>query len=236
MKKRLQSIEAHIALKCLKRDSGRHVLIISSEADWTLPEDGDHVFYTVVNSPDQAPGKLAVIATLEALPIANESIDFVILPHAMNKRLPLSHMLNVLNRVLKSNGQLLFFGINDSAQYCASEISQALKKLGYQRLRYRGYHLLPFLGPKLGEVVDEGLGQFLPRFCTGYWLLARKRVYGITPLKVDWKPAKKVLQTGKIRPIAGRFNLESSVDTRVQSKSNCCTLNTRATKDSSFKS
>lgn len=210
VKKRLIDIETNIVWRLLKCHGQLRVLIVVSEKGWRLPRESKHnIFYCVSDINDTSSGDL-IQAKITELPIMPESIDFLVLPHVMRKQDSLAALMHDLDTVIKPNGRILFFGANDSELYCADDIRQALKARDFQILRHRGYHMLPFLGETLGQVFDRFFGQYFPWIGTAYWILAKKRVVAIKPLRVTkWKKLKKPLNAGKIRPIVGRANKDA---------------------------
>lgn len=205
MKKRLIDIETKIARRLLKCP-GQRVFVLISEPQWYLAELPQHkILYGIQLQTTVEHKKQYVITHTNELPIAPNSIDFLILPHVMRKSYPLSELIEAFNEVLKAEGKIVFFGANDSEQYCADEIQNALKEKNFRVLSHRGYHMLPFLGESLGQLFDRYVGQFFPWMGTAYWLLAKKKMVAVTPLMVPkWKKIRKPMDSNKARPVIGR--------------------------------
>ncbi|MCW8983365.1 MAG: class I SAM-dependent methyltransferase [Gammaproteobacteria bacterium] len=153
----------------------------------------------------------------EQLPIASDSIDLVILPHAIELSDDPHQLLREVERVLIPEGHLLILGFNPwslwglrwlitrnrcqfpwSAQFhSASKLGDWLSLLGFERL-HSNYHLfqLPIQRPLSFGGAKSLFARYFPRFGGGYCLLVRKRVSTLTPIKPAWGNRKRVVGMG----------------------------------------
>ena len=203
MKKRVVHIETNIALRCASQLNARHVLVLVDESDWRFVETPG--FQCVYASTTKSDGvRPSVYCRFDALPFEANAFDLVILPHVLKTQCGLRELMLSVDHCLKPSGRCLFFGFNRSEQYEANAVRRALKAKHYLIHAYRGFELLPFLGDALSNILDEVLGRYCPVLSGAYWLLAEKRVHGVTPLKVNFKTVKPPLDV-KVKPMAGRL-------------------------------
>ncbi|MDH3355301.1 MAG: class I SAM-dependent methyltransferase, partial [Chromatiales bacterium] len=153
----------------------------------------------------------------EHLPIASDSIDLVILPHAIELSDDPHQLLREVERVLIPEGHLLILGFNPwslwgarrwisrnsgelpwSARFfSANRVDDWLALLGFERLQ-RLCHLfqLPFHRPLISERIELLFKRYFPRLGGGYCLLVRKRVSTLTPIKPAWGNRKRLVGLG----------------------------------------
>lgn len=208
MKKRLLDTELAISQKRLVETGAKRVLVLIHELEWALPLVDKRFDYYVVEQLGAFRQKCVIRAAFDQLPLDSSSVDMVILPHAITEFTRLDAIINAVDRVLKPNGELLFFGINDSKQCSAGELMSNLRLRQYTVLHYRGFHLLPMLGPAMTRWADRCFGQFLPWLSNGFWLCAQKKVQAVKPLRVNFKTVSPSLDQ-KVRPAGGRLYREN---------------------------
>lgn len=153
----------------------------------------------------------------EAIPIQSDSVDLVILPHAIELSADPHQLLREVERVLIPEGHLLVFGFNPwsfwgarrllssrgkelpwSLRYHSlGKVSDWLSLLGFESL-HSHYHLFmpPFHHLSLPEGGESIFKRYFPRLGGGYCLLVRKRVSTLTPIKPAWGKRNRVAGLG----------------------------------------
>ena len=179
---------------------------------------------TIVSSPishktwltsqvcDTPPGLVLVRSDLENLPVASDSADLLLLPHALDTLKNPQQLMREVDRVLIPEGRIILTGINPWSlwggygmlggkkyiPWCDKPISLGKLRdwfglLGFEVERHR---MLVFRPPVISEryCVLDSLG---PRFWSGlgsvYVVQAVKRVSTLTLIRPRWKLAKKVI-------------------------------------------
>lgn len=150
----------------------------------------------------------------ECLPIATDSIDVVLLSHALEFADNPHQVLREVERVLIPEGHVVVLGFNPWSPWllwrlalgwrgrppwCGRVISLIrlkdwLKLLGFDVVECRRYFFRPPLSQKSImrrlRFLDRIGRRWLPFFGAGYIVVARKRVATLTPLKTRWRPAR----------------------------------------------
>lgn len=183
--------------------------------------------------------KAHFVTDFSALPFPANSLDLVVLPHAL-ERTPDPHAtLREVERVLVPEGRVVICGLNPVSLWALRMHRERLARrfglepmglpptgelIGYWRLRdwlrllgfeveaarFGGYRL-PFASEKWLNRFDwmEAAGlRWWPILGAVYFLVAVKRVRGMTLLSPHWKPAR-VLATAPVS-VAGREALAGS--------------------------
>lgn len=166
-------------------------------------------------SADAAGGAADVVARLAQLPLANDSVDAVLLPHTLEFEADPYALIREVDRVLAGEGQLLVLGFRPLSVWgLRSRVSRrgfppGLKRvLPERRLRdwlvLLGYEVVlschylyctPWGSP--APMLRRGLLNPLP--AGAYLLKARKRVYTLTPLRMRLRERRQVLG-GLVKP------------------------------------
>ena len=158
-----------------------------------------------------------LVALPEALPIQSDSVDLVILPHAIELSYDPHQLLREAERVLIPEGHLIILGFNPWSLWglrhlllsrtdeqpwslrfhSLGKLSDWLSLLGFEQLHSR-YHLyqLPFHHSALSESMSSISRRYFPRLGGGYCLLVRKRVSTLTPIRGVWGHRKRVVGLG----------------------------------------
>jgi SAM-dependent methyltransferase len=176
---------------------------------------------TVASSaPQQGPGP-DLIANPALLPICTGSVDAVLLPHCLEIEPDPQAVLREVDRVLVAEGQLLVLGFRPLSpwglRHAASSsgfppgfsrllgerrLQDWLRLLGFEVGEARHYlHALPRTprpGSDLPGVMRRGLFNPLP--AGAYLLKARKRVYGLTPIKPRRRERSGRMVGGLVNP------------------------------------
>lgn len=155
-----------------------------------------------------------------SLPIKTDSIDVVILPHTLDFARYPHEVLREVERVLIPEGHVVITGFNPLSlwqlwrwvmgwrkqpPWCGHFFTQFrlrdwLALLGFDISRKRYFFYRPPLNnpgfmERLGFM--EKLGEKLwPITGAGYVLVARKRVFTLTPIRQKWQARKQVVSSG----------------------------------------
>lgn len=161
-------------------------------------------------------------ADAEALPLQAESVDLVVLIHALEFSHDPHQLLREVDRILVPEGNLLIIHFDPVSWYGLFRLALFWKKripwllpfytgfrvrdwmslLGYDVLRSRGMAFCPpFDHYGLYQRMswfDRFSRRFLP-FMNGLSLIhARKRVTTLTPLRQRWRPGRRLIPNGKL--------------------------------------
>lgn len=172
-------------------------------------------------SPGASPPGMTLCSRTDALAIASDSTDAVLLPHTL-ERVPDPHgLLREVERILSGDGQIIVLGFRPFSGWgCRHLLARAgfppdterligerrlrdwLKLLGFEIVDARRYL---FTGPwgaaaPRPERFLETTGERLwPLLAGAYLLKARKRVYAVTPMRPRWRARAQVVG-GLIEP------------------------------------
>lgn len=181
------------------------------------------------NTPQGCGGKCPLKGSPEALPIATDSLDVVVLPHTLEFTTNPHQVLREADRILIPEGHVVILGFNPwslwmlwrlvlgwrgKPPWCGRFISQTrmrdwLQLLGFDITQARRYFFRP---PLSSEGVMKRLGfldrlgrRWWPVFGAGYILVARKRVVTMTPIRPRWQ-ARRRLSTAGLMGNSNRVN------------------------------
>lgn len=161
-------------------------------------------------------GRIArVVSRLDALAIASDSVDAVLLPHTLEQAADPHAVLREAERILMGDGQLIVVGFRPlslwglrhllarrgyppGAEQLLGEwrVRDWLKLLGFEIVDARRFL---FTGPwgsadphsqRFFEIIGRRLWPFL---AGAYLLKARKRVYSMTPIRLTWRKRTSVV-------------------------------------------
>ena len=167
------------------------------------------------------------IADPIALPLANDSVDFVVLPHTLDFVEDPHQVLREVERSLVPEGHLLIIGFNPLSFYGLWRVFLTRTKsppwnanfYGIKRIRdwcsLLGFdeinlqfcaHLPPFKriqGWKKMQTLDRMLLKNLTHTGGVYIFVARKRIATLTPLKQPWSAPEQILPGKLVKPTVG---------------------------------
>lgn len=182
-----------------------------------------HLRHHILLPPSHQPLGLGmrITASPERMPIANDSLDAVLLPHTLEFAADPHQVLREAERVLIPEGRLLILGFNAISPWALLRLVRRHRVpwCGDFLSRYRVTDWLSLLG---FDVEQQRMLVFQPPWgCTGwcspgflaalgrrYWpafggvyaIRAVKRVSTLTPLRPSWKTRRKLLPGGAIEP------------------------------------
>lgn len=149
-----------------------------------------------------------VCGEIQQIPIAAESIDFVIMPHSLEFESDQHQVLREVERVLKPEGQLLLLGFNPwsvygllrylplkrrNAPWCGKFIGRRtiidwLRLLNFETETSAGFYMK---SPSFGTDVLEG--KYLSLMSLAYAVKAIKRKYTMIPLKSSVRTRRRII-------------------------------------------
>ena len=171
-----------------------------------------------------------------ALPVESDSVDVVVMPHILEFEAQPHEALRESARVIVPEGHLLICGFNPwSLLGCWRYLKRHQQPVPWRgrflaltRLRdwlaLLGFDVLsqdacffkpPFSNERLLRRLDflESVGARMPAYFSGaYVLVARKRVTTITPIRTRWRPRRRLVPVGLVRPSA---RVASGIDERA---------------------
>ena len=160
----------------------------------------------------------------DALPLAPNSIDVLVLPHVLEFALDAHRVLREAERVLIGEGHLVILGFNPWSFFGArsalmrwqgrapwhgrfigtARVKDWLQLLGFDILHVeRGGYRPPTRRAALNHHLEfmERLGAFCwPLLGNVYLIVARKRVEGLTPLRASWRQRRRLVAGTVIEP------------------------------------
>jgi len=182
-------------LAALRANRMPHRWVASESLQWPepleLPPPSDGQITTV--PPD---ARIALHCDFDALPFPNQSVDLVVLPHALELARDPHLTLSEVERVLVPEGRVMILGFNPMSLWgLRQRLGQGSERLGIDR---RGPLFLPRAGEFLGyrrvrdwlrllsfEVEAGRFGCWRPPFRTQKWL---DRMAWMEPVGERWWP------------------------------------------------
>jgi SAM-dependent methyltransferase len=159
-----------------------------------------------------------------ALPFAADSVDVIMLPHVLEFCADPHQVLREAERVLIGEGYLLIIGFNPWSWcglwqllfgwrgatpwagrfYSLTRLKDWLQLLGFEVIgREYFFHRPPVRSPALLRRLSflERLGAVLWQRAGGaYFLVAKKRVECLIPLRTQWRLRRRVIAAGVVEP------------------------------------
>lgn len=173
---------------------------------------------------DGAPSGAAMIRSrTDALAIAADSVDAVLLPHTLEFEPEPHEILREVGRVLSAEGHLIILGFRPFSSWGIrhafardgfppgierligeGRLRDWLKLLGFEIVDAHRYLFSRPWGSATSSPFIERMGERAwPLFASGYMIKARKRVYTLTPIRPRWRLRPKVVG-GLIEPTTRR--------------------------------
>jgi SAM-dependent methyltransferase len=196
----------------LSRMFGYHILQLGCSEDHSLIEDSP-VGHKILFSPCFHNGARQAVADNEELPLAEDSMDVVLIHHALDFTPDSHRLLREAMRVLRPGGRLLVLGFNPVSAWGIarwfrrkSESPWNARFISLRRLSdwlklldlhvdniLFGVHFLPLQYGKLLRNADR-MEAFGKRFASplggAYFVQGTKQVVPITPIVPRWRPLR----------------------------------------------
>jgi SAM-dependent methyltransferase len=211
LERMLEGVFGHYVLQVGGADVFREVVV------------GCHIRHAISLPPAYHRGGLGmrIAANPEAMPIASDSLDAVLLPHTLDFAADPHQVLREAERVLIPEGRLILLGFNalspwallrltgrDRVPWCGNfltryRVGDWLSLLGFDLEMQR---MLMFQAPwggsrwHSGSFLDSAGSRFWPALGGVYALRAVKRVSTLTPLRPSWKTRRKLLPGNAVEP------------------------------------
>ncbi len=160
----------------------------------------------------------------DALPLAPNSVDVIVLPHVLEYAVDARRVLRETERVLIGEGHLVILGFNPWSWFGlwslttrwrglapwygrfigTARINDWLKLLGFDILHVERHSFRPpFRAQSINRRLEllERLGAFCwPLLGNVYIVVARKRVEGLTPLRASWRQRRRLVASSVVEP------------------------------------
>jgi len=220
--KALQMVEKNQVEAVIPDLFGYHLLQVGDHADADLCSASRIPHCVVMEQGTEVTPRheRTIYGQSEALPIAGDSLDVVVLPHALEFSATPHEVLREVDRALIAEGHVILLGFNPwslwmlwrlatgwraMVPWCGRFLTPARVKdwltlLGFDIVLTRTYFFRPpFQHAGLMRRLSflERLGRRLwPFMGGGYMVVARKRVATLTPIRPRWRPRRRVVGSG----------------------------------------
>lgn len=186
-----------------------------------IPKTMSSIRYHFVLAPcDDFGINVDCIAQWDALPIQSDGIDVAILQHGLEFNGSAHQILREMYRVIIPNGYLIITGFNPYSLfrvrsyfdksikyihfYSARQVSDWLMLLGFKILKKQFFYFTPPFNQtdmlKSFQFSDDLGKRFWPLNGAAYFIVAQKRLCGLTPIKTRHSFLKKVLVGDTVEP------------------------------------
>jgi SAM-dependent methyltransferase len=225
---RVYALERKVAGEALAQVFGWQLLQIGvwGEDDGLIAEARTQRRSVLAWHGDREDGhRSAIRSRTDALAIASDSVDAVLLPHTLEYEPDPHQILREVERVLSGEGHLIVFGFRPLSSWGVrhffardgfppglermigeGRLKDWLKLLGFEVVDAQRYLFsLPWgsSAPSSNSFLERSGRRLWPLFAAGYLLKARKRVYTLTPIRPRWRLRPKVVG-GLIEPTTSR--------------------------------
>lgn len=220
----IAAIEAQLLGTLMPDLFGYHLVQLGCHAGMSLTETSriSHRVHIELGGDDTTAAGL--LCHENALPLAANAIDVVLLPHVLEFVDDPRRVLREVERILIGEGHVVLLGLNPFSAFGAATLvrrwrghppwnahfisrSRAvdwLELLGFDIVKIGNGSFRPLLKSEtLNQrlLFLEKLGAFCwPRLGNFFYIVARKRVEGITPLKMSWRQRRSLVATGVAEP------------------------------------
>lgn len=200
----LQTIEASFLQGSLNPTYNQKILQVGQLGCENLYIDEPFIHNFFLVDREQSPGSYVrhiITATPEALPVASETVDILILPHVIDFGINRHQILHEVERVLKPNGRLFILSLNP---WSIRGITQYLsRRSSFWRPNFiSSYRLLEWLSllkfdaeysaafsiasSKVIQKPDSVLSKSCANLSFAFGIKAIKRTYTLIPIQPKW--------------------------------------------------
>ena len=207
---------------------GYHLVQVGQIGDADLLAGSRITHHMVLGGDGESSGRVCLYARADALPLASDSTDVIVLPHTLEFEADPHQVLREVERVLIPEGHVVILGFNPWSlwglwrlflrrgaypPWCGNfrgltRIKDWLALLGFDTIEEHGYFFRPPLqNARIMQKLHfmEGAGaRGWPALAGCYLLVARKRVATLTPIKPSWRRSRLV-SAGAVEPTASRI-------------------------------
>lgn len=196
----------------VERMFGYHILQVGGSEEHLLINDSP-ISHKILFSASHRPGGKNAVADIEQLPLANDSIDAVVMHHALDFTEDSHVLLREVTRVLRPGGKILVIGFNPLSQWGLMRLFRRRLAVPWQGrfiARHRlidwfrlldlridqslsGLHFPPLNFIRLlgkAEKLEEIGNKIGNPFGGVYLISCVKQVAPITPILPKWKPVR----------------------------------------------
>lgn len=221
---RVYAMERKLVAETLTQVFGWQLLQIGAWGDDLTLLAGARTQRKAVVSQQLLPGVAGVMSIrsrLDALAVASDSVDAVLLPHTLECASDPHELLREVERILPGDGQLIILGFRPFSSWgirnlvaragfppgterliAEHRIRDWLKLLGFEVVDAQRYLFTWPWGsaaPRAQRFLENVGAKLWPLFAGAYILRARKRMYTLTPIRPTWSARPKVVG-GLIEP------------------------------------
>ena len=223
----LAAVESAVVRHMLDRLFGYHLLQVGAIPGFRELAAESCIRHWILTTPSLTTGLPGtfVAALPDALPIASDSVDAVLLPHTLEFSQDAHRVLRETERVLIPEGRVIVLGFNpmslwglrrflpgsrQRAPWCGnflapSRVCDWLQLLGFDvEQQERQMFRPPWRNPLSSRLsaLDRLGSRYFSIFGGGYAIRAVKRVSTLTPLRPRWVGRRAVLRGGAVEPSA----------------------------------
>lgn len=208
----------------IERMFGYHILQVGGSEEHLLLEQSP-ISHKIVFSAAYRTGCSRPVADNEQLPLANDSIDAVVIHHGLDFAADSHSLLREATRVLRPGGQMLIVGFNPISQWGLARLFKRKLQVPWSARFIARHRLLDWLHLLDLHVEADTSGVYFPPlkftallersqsleafgskihspFGGIYYVSCKKQVAGITPIMPKWKP---LMARPGLGPIAENF-------------------------------
>ncbi len=191
---------------------GYHILQVGCSEEYSLI-DASPAGQKILFSPAYRPGTKGAVANNEELPLATDSIDVVVVHHALDFTQDSHKLLREVTRVVRPGGHLLILGFNPYSSWglwklfkrkihvpwrgrfiSRRRVSDWLKLLDLhiESVQF-GLHFLPLKFSRLlrhAQGMEKMGNRFNSHLGGAYAILCTKQVIPLTPIVPRWRPLR----------------------------------------------